>query len=132
MDRCQNNRPARVKCNINLIAYLDPREIHERSIEDDPLRVSDFGNGLSHGVILCFTERQLSMEPQGRERHGRESREADIRDVFHHAALFSYVVAVAQWAMRTLPTGKGLQCNFPDLKAWPLCSLPPRRASVAA
>ena len=41
--------------NVDLIADFDAGKVHERSIENDALRISDFGDGLGHDVILCFT-----------------------------------------------------------------------------
>ena len=46
--------------HVDLIAHLDPGQIHERSIENDALRISDLRNGLRHDVILCFTSRRTS------------------------------------------------------------------------
>src|SRR5438876_10126556 len=56
MDRCQNDRAAGMDGHVDLIAHLDPGQIHERSIENDALRISDLRNGLRHDVILCFTK----------------------------------------------------------------------------
>jgi hypothetical protein len=44
-----------VNGDVHFVSDFNAREIHQSGIEDDPLRVSDFGDGLGHGVILCFT-----------------------------------------------------------------------------
>ena len=41
--------------DIHFVSDFNAREIHQSGIEDDPLRVSDFSDGLRHAVILCFT-----------------------------------------------------------------------------
>ena len=51
--------------HVDLIAHLDPGQIHERSIENDALRISDLRNGLRHDVILCFTNRRTSNADPG-------------------------------------------------------------------
>jgi hypothetical protein len=50
-----------VNGDVYFVSDFNARELHQSSIEDDPLRVADFGDGLGHGVILCFTERELSI-----------------------------------------------------------------------
>jgi hypothetical protein len=44
-----------VNGDVYFVSDFNAREIHQSGIEDDPLRVSDFGDGLGHRVILCFT-----------------------------------------------------------------------------
>ena len=53
--------------NIHLVSHFDAGKIHQGSVEDDSLRVSDFGDGLCHRVIRCFTEWQLSIALEGNE-----------------------------------------------------------------
>ena len=61
MDRRQNNGTARVNGNVHFVSDFNARELHQGAVEDDPLGVSDLGDGLCHDVILCLTERQLSI-----------------------------------------------------------------------
>ncbi len=51
--------------DVHLVSDFNARELHQSSIEDDPLRVADFSDGLGHDVILCFTERGLSKSKGG-------------------------------------------------------------------
>src|SRR3954468_20580581 len=41
--------------HVHLVAGLEVREVHQRRIENQAVRVANFGNGLNHGVKLCFT-----------------------------------------------------------------------------
>jgi hypothetical protein len=38
-----------------LVAHFNSRQVHQGRIEDDALGITNLGNGLGHGVILCFT-----------------------------------------------------------------------------
>ena len=60
MDRRQNDGAARVDGNVHFVSDFNAREIHQGSIKDDPLRVSDFGDGLGHPRNTMFYKRQLS------------------------------------------------------------------------
>jgi hypothetical protein len=51
-----------VNGDVHFVSDFNARELHQSGIEDDPLRVSDFSDGLGHRVILCFTEGELSIE----------------------------------------------------------------------
>ena len=42
--------------NVHFVSDFNARELHQGGVEDDPLGVSDLGDGLCHDVILCFTE----------------------------------------------------------------------------
>jgi hypothetical protein len=41
--------------DVELIAHLHSRQIHQSRAKNDSLRIPDFGNGFGHTVILCFT-----------------------------------------------------------------------------
>ena len=47
--RCERNRSAVVDLHIHLVTRLEACEFEKRGVEDDPLGVADFGDGLDHG-----------------------------------------------------------------------------------
>src|SRR5207253_3858306 len=42
---------------VELITDFDSRQVHQSGVKNDPLRITDFGDGFGHDVILCFTWR---------------------------------------------------------------------------
>jgi len=54
-NRRQDNRAAFMHRDVDLISDFDAGQVHECSVKDNSLRVTDFGNGFGHSVILCFT-----------------------------------------------------------------------------
>jgi len=40
--------------DVKLVTGFEMSEFQERRVEDDPLRITDFGNGLDHLVKLCL------------------------------------------------------------------------------
>ena len=41
--------------HVQLVADLDPRQVHQCRIKNDALRITDLRNRFGHDVILCFT-----------------------------------------------------------------------------
>lgn len=41
--------------DVDLVAELQLRQVHQRRIENDPLGIADLRNRFCHHVILCFT-----------------------------------------------------------------------------
>ena len=62
--------------DINLVADLEADQFQEGSVEDDTLRITDFRDGLRHGVILCLTE--------GKSKPDRHE-EQELREYGFHA-----------------------------------------------
>lgn len=62
MEGCQNDRATGVDGHVYFVADLDAGEVHQRSIEDDALGISELRNRLGHDVILCFTN--LARQPE--------------------------------------------------------------------
>jgi hypothetical protein len=40
---------------INPVAGLQPRQVKQRRVKNESLRISNLGNGLDHDVKLCLT-----------------------------------------------------------------------------
>ena len=50
---------------IELVSHFQTGQIHERSVENDSLRIADPGYGFGHDVILCFTATIVNPERLG-------------------------------------------------------------------
>jgi len=42
--------------HVQFVSSLQVCQVHQRGVEDDALRVADFGDRFDHGVKLCFTD----------------------------------------------------------------------------
>jgi hypothetical protein len=49
-----------VDLHIHLIARLQMRQVHQRGIEDQSLRIPDLGDRFDYYVKLCFTENPVN------------------------------------------------------------------------